>query len=96
MANAVFLWSPVIITGLIPANLHFITASFTSGLGGSMLPATPINIKLFSTSSDFFISSFLYAAAIHLKALLDMLSIYEDICFFFAMVIGFTLPFSKI
>ena len=51
IANAVFLWSPVIITGCIPASLHFNTASLTSTLGGSILPATPIKIRSFSKSS---------------------------------------------
>ena len=41
IAIAVILWSPVIITVLIPAVLHFSTASFTSSLGGSIIPTIP-------------------------------------------------------
>ena len=61
--------------GLIPAILHFKTASLTSILGGSILPATPKNIKSHSTDSFLTKFSALYAAAIHLSALLDIASI---------------------
>ena len=57
--------------GLIPAILHFKTASLTSILGGS----TPKNIKSHSTDSFLTKFSSLYAAAIHLSALLDIASI---------------------
>ena len=43
-------WSPVIITVLIPASLHSLTASFTSGRGGSIIPCRPIKVKSFSAS----------------------------------------------
>ena len=42
MATAVSLWSPVIITGRMPAARHWATASFTSGRTGSIIPARPM------------------------------------------------------
>ncbi len=62
-AQAVDLWSPVIITGLIPAVKHFCTAEIASGLGGSMRPIIPTKVRSFSKSesSNSFIESFLYA-----------------------------------
>ncbi len=45
MANAVNFWSPVIITTLIPEVLHWLTASLTSFLGGSIMPTSPRNKK---------------------------------------------------
>ena len=47
--NAVFLWSPVIIIGVIFACLQTFTASKTSRLGGSIIPTSPTNIKSFSS-----------------------------------------------
>ena len=41
IAAPVILWSPVIITVFIPALLHFSIATFTSGLGGSIIPHIP-------------------------------------------------------
>ena len=40
-STAVSLWSPVIITGFIPACLAALTASTASGLGGSIIPTRP-------------------------------------------------------
>ena len=95
IASAVFWWSPVIITGFIPASLHFNTASLASSLGGSILPATPMNIRCSSNLPLFVRFSSLYAAAIHLKALDDMAVINSSTCFFFWYVKGFNLLFSK-
>ena len=50
MAKAVAAWSPVIITGVIPALLHWATASFTPGLGGSSKPMSPAKTRPFSKS----------------------------------------------
>ena len=50
MAKAVAAWSPVIITGVIPALLHWATASFTPGLGGSSRPMSPAKTRPFSKS----------------------------------------------
>ena len=52
MAVAVILWSPVIITGLIPALFASATAAFDSSLGGSIMEIRPRNVKPFSLSSD--------------------------------------------
>ncbi len=41
IATAVSLWSPVIIIGLIPADLHSSIAGFTSGRTGSIIPVKP-------------------------------------------------------
>ena len=48
MAVAVILWSPVIITGRIPARLASATASLDSSLGGSTMEISPMKIKPFS------------------------------------------------
>ena len=48
---AVISWSPVIITGVIPASLHFLTAFSASFLGGSSIPISPINERSLSTFS---------------------------------------------
>ena len=52
MAEAVTTWSPVIITGLIPALQQSSTAAFASGRGGSIIPTNPINVKPHSNSSE--------------------------------------------
>ena len=44
-------WSPVIMTGTIPADLHSVMAFFASSLGGSMSPTNPKNVRSFSISS---------------------------------------------
>ena len=48
IAFAVRMWSPVIITVLIPAAWQFATASFTPFLGGSIMPIKPTKTKSFS------------------------------------------------
>ena len=76
IAIAVSLWSPVITTVLMPADLHFIIDSLTSSLGGSIIACKPIKIKFFSTISDFgvyFSANDLYANPKTLKALLAIL-----------------------
>ena len=52
MATAVFLWSPVIIIGVIPAFLASEIESLTSVLGGSIIPTIPTTTRFFSISSD--------------------------------------------
>ena len=63
MAAAVTLWSPVIITGLIPARIHSATAALDSSLGGSIIEIRPRNVRSSSSSSTIsvFVSSLLYA-----------------------------------
>ena len=51
IAAAVILWSPVIITGRIPAFIHSATAAFDSSLGGSIIAIRPRNTK-WSSSCD--------------------------------------------
>ncbi len=51
MATAVSLWSPVIITGFIPAPSQISIASFTPFLGGSIIPTIPT--KTISDSTSF-------------------------------------------
>src|SRR5918994_971475 len=51
MNAAVSGWSPVIITGRIPARLQVSTASLASGLAGSIIPTMPKKVKLSSSSS---------------------------------------------
>ena len=41
IAEAVILWSPVIIIGLIPAEIQSATASLDSSLGGSIIDISP-------------------------------------------------------
>ena len=43
MAEAVITWSPVIITGRMPALRQTATAAFASGRGGSIMPTRPTN-----------------------------------------------------
>ena len=45
MATAVILWSPVIITGRMPARWHRCTASRTSSRGGSIIPTRPEKVS---------------------------------------------------
>ena len=45
MADAVSMWSPVIMMGRIPAPMHTLTASFTSALGGSIMPTSPTKVS---------------------------------------------------
>ena len=45
IAVAVSLWSPVIITGRMPALRHRAMASFTSGRIGSIIPHMPIQVR---------------------------------------------------
>ena len=51
MAAAVTTWSPVIITGVMPALRQIFTASRTSGRGGSIMPTRPMSVRPFSSSS---------------------------------------------
>ena len=53
MERAVPGWSPVIITGVIPAEKHCCTAAVTSSLGGSSNATIPSNIKSCSIVSSF-------------------------------------------
>ena len=52
MAAAVTTWSPVIITGVMPALRQIFTASRTSGRGGSIMPTRPMSVRPFSNSSE--------------------------------------------
>ena len=45
IAAAVAGWSPVIITGVIPAARHSATAAGASGRGGSIMPTTPSSVS---------------------------------------------------
>ena len=93
MAKAVCLWSPVIIIGLMPAFKHFLTASLTSGLGGSIMPTRPTKIKSSSVADFAFeLLSFLYARASTLKALPPIFLFAEIISFFFSVESSQTLP----
>ena len=51
IAKAVVLWSPVIMTVVIPAFLKIETASLHSGLGGSIIPTKPTKTKFSSFNS---------------------------------------------
>ena len=51
MATAVSIWSPVIITGRMPALWHSLIASTTSGRTGSIMPVMPTKIKSCSSAS---------------------------------------------
>ena len=63
MAFAVNIWSPVIITVLIPAIFASATAFIVSSLGGSIIAIKPRKIISFSLFSDNFSSVTLYANA---------------------------------
>ena len=45
MAEAVRAWSPVIITGLMPARRHCSTARRASSRGGSIMPTMPTKVR---------------------------------------------------
>ena len=48
MASAVSGWSPVIMTGTMPAVWHRLTASLASSRGGSIMPTSPAKIRWLS------------------------------------------------
>ena len=52
MATAVFLWSPVIMTVLMPEVRHLAMASLTSSRGGSIMAISPANVRSASISSE--------------------------------------------
>ena len=52
IASAVRGWSPVIITGRMPAVRHSSTASAASGRGGSIMPTMPISTSPVSARSE--------------------------------------------
>ena len=58
IAEAVVIWSPVIMMVLIPALLATSIASLTSGLAGSIIPTKPRKVKF---SSKFSLHSGLFA-----------------------------------
>jgi len=71
IAFAVWAWSPVIITTLMPAVLHLATASITSSLGGSIIPWNPRKVSCSKSSalSDVFsLDTILYAMPSTLRA----------------------------
>ena len=100
IAIAVILWSPVIITVLIPASLHFATASFTSSLGGSIIPHIPVKINspsIFSISSLVgLFSTYLYAIPNTLRAFPANSSFALCIFFISSFVISLISPFIEI
>ncbi len=51
MAEAVTIWSPVIMTGLMPALRQVATAALASGRGGSIMPSRPKKVRLCSNPS---------------------------------------------
>ena len=56
MATAVSLWSPVIITGRMPALRHSTMASLTSGRTGSIMPVRPMKHRSCSRKAGSFCS----------------------------------------
>ena len=50
MAEAVTLWSPVIMMGRMPAAMHSLTAALDSSRGGSIMAMRPRNWRSFSSS----------------------------------------------
>ena len=51
IATAVSLWSPVIMTGVMPAPRHSSIAALTSGRTGSIMPVSPIKTRSCSSAS---------------------------------------------
>ena len=96
-AQAVSLWSPVIITVFIPAFLQVTTAFLASFLGGSIIPISPKNIRPFSDLVEK-ISSLqgLYAKASTRSPLLAISLLIFSILPLLAEVIGRILSPSKI
>ena len=52
IAEAVTTWSPVIMTGLMPALRQVATAALASGRGGSIMPTRPSSVRPSSSSSE--------------------------------------------
>ena len=97
IATAVFLWSPVIIIGVIPAFLASTIESFTSVLGGSIIPTIPTTTRSFSISSGkIWLSTSLNATPSTLKASSDISSATFNILFFASSVNGKIFPFTRI
>ena len=90
IAQAVFSWSPVIIIMPIPAFMHSFTDFFTSFLGGSIKPSSPVNVK--SSSGDS-VSFILYANPIVLSACPLISPIFSSIISLVSASIISILPF---
>ena len=92
MAEAVILWSPVIITGLIPASIQALTASADSSLGGSIIDIRPMKVKSFSSSSfiSVLLSIFLYAKDKTLRPVFENSWLISSILAISSLVIGLT------
>ena len=90
MAEAVILWSPVIIIGLIPALIQLSTAPFDSSLGGSIIEINPTKISSFSSSKliSFPCSISLYAKDKTLSPLCENSLFIFSISFLSSSVIG--------
>ena len=100
MATAVSLWSPVIITGRMPAVRHCWMAAFTSGRTGSIMPARPTKHRSCSRYSG--LSSLgrppshrRMAAASTRRALSAMALFCARISCRFSSVMGSIWPFSS-
>ena len=99
IATAVTLWSPVIITVLIPACLHFSTAFLASSLGGSIIPTIPINVNplsiVFISSFDGIWSISLYANAKTLNASFAIFSLFSLIQFAYSSKFVLISPLNR-
>ena len=96
MATAVSLWSPVIITGRIPAARHSATAAFTSGRTGSIMPARPMKHSSCSRSSGSCRSgsaSYSRSAAASTRSALSAIALFSArMALRFSSVMGSTAP----
>ena len=97
MAEAVTLWSPVIIIGLIPARIQFWTAWADSSLGGSIIQISPTKVyPCSSCKSIFSSSSCFWAKANTRRPFSDILWFSFWILNLSSSVIGRTTPSSNI
>ena len=99
MATAVSLWSPVIMTGRMPASRHSTMAGLTSGRTGSIMPVRPRKHRSCSRKAGSLLAGFSaqsrLAAARTRRAWSAMFLLAARISARLASVMGSTLPFSR-
>ena len=93
VAQAVPAWSPVIITGVIPARRQVLTASYASSRGGSSMPISPQNVSPVSLIFPPFVSPVATAMTLSARSAREALRLS---IFSLAEVSGLFVPFNII
>ena len=94
VAQAVPAWSPVIITGVIPARRQVLTASYASSRGGSSMPISPQNVSPVSLIFPPFVSPVATAMTLNARSAREALRL--SIFSRRAEVSGLFVPFNII